>query len=545
MYIDAYFKRNGTTEVIKVVERVNGQRVYKEYAPDYHFYINDPRGTYKSIYGDSLKKIVPKSYSEKQKLLKTLSHNVKKWESDINPVFRCLELNYQNTGISKPHVAFFDIETSFDEENGWSDAADADNYITSISVHLQWIDEIICLAIPPETLSWDEALDIADEVGNVVLFKEESEMLSAFIDVIEDADILSTWNGEVYDIPYVVNRIRKIFDKNETRKLCLWDEMPKERDFDRGGKTQKTYDLIGRIHVDYLQLYKNYNYEERHSYALNAIAEIELKETKVQYDGTLHELYNDDFKKFLEYNIQDTKLLDKLDKKLQFIDLANSIAHANGVLIPTTMGAVAQIDQAIVIEAHRRNMICPDKVHRKGENESRAAGGWVATPKKGFHKWVASTDLRSLYPSTIRALNMSPETIVGQIRLDQTNSEIETWEAKGGKHTFASWWNDRFNVLEMEAFYNQDPGTNIILDMENGKEYELSGKELYDLIFDDKQNLCISANGTIFKTDVEGVIPGLLTKWYTERKSLQKTADMYNEIVNGLELPEDIGDIFD
>jgi DNA polymerase elongation subunit (family B) len=545
LYIDAYFKRNGTTEVINVVERVNGKRVYKEYAPDYHFYITDQRGTHKSIYGDNLKKVVPKSYSEKQKLLKTLSHNVRKWESDINPVFRCLELNYQTAGLPKPNVAFFDIETSFDEENGWSEASNADNYITSISVHLQWIDEIICLAIPPETLTWDEALGIAEEVGNVVLFKDEGEMLQSFMAVIEDADVLSTWNGEAYDIPYVVNRIKKVFDKNETRKLCLWDELPKERDFERGGRTQKTYDLIGRIHVDYLQLYKNYNYEERHSYTLNAISEIELKETKIQYDGTLHELYNDDFKKFLEYNIQDTRLLDKLDKKLQFIDLANSIAHANGVLIQTTMGAVAQIDQAIVIEAHRRNMICPDKVHRKDENESRAAGGWVATPKKGLHKWVASVDLRSLYPSVIRSLNMSPETIVGQIRLDKTNSEIISHESKGGKHTFASWWNDRFNVLEMEDFYNRDAGSRLILDLEGGKEYELSGKELYDLVFHSGQPWCISANGTIFRTDNDGVIPGLLAKWYNERKSLQKIAEGFNEIINGLDLNDEIGDIFD
>ena len=114
--------------------------------------------------------------------------------------------------------------------------------------------------------------------------------------------------------------MKKILGKHETRHLCLWDQEPRIREFERGGKTMPTYDLIGRVHIDYLQLYKKYNYEERHSYALNAIADIELGETKVQYDGTLDELYNDDFKKFLEYNIQDTRLLDKLDKKLQFID---------------------------------------------------------------------------------------------------------------------------------------------------------------------------------------------------------------------------------
>ena len=472
-------------------------------------------------------------------------YNTKKWESDVDPIFRCLEQNYQHLEAPNLNIAFFDIETSFDKDAGWSDASVADNYITSISIHLQWLDEIICLAIPPETLTADEASDIADRVGNVVLFDKEGDMLNAFMDVIEDADVLSGWNSEMYDIPYVINRIKKVLGKHETRRMCLWDQEPRVREFERGGKSQPTYDLVGRVHVDYLQLYRKYNYEERHSYALNSIAEIELGDTKVQYDGTLDELYNDDFEKFLEYNIQDTRLLDKLDKKLQFIDLANSIAHANSVMIQTTMGAVAVTDQAVLIEAHNRNLVCPDKKRSKESTDIRAAGGWVATPKKGLHKWIASTDMKSLYPSVIRALNMSPETIVGQIRLDRTNQEISNWESRGGKYTFASWWNDRFNVLEMEEFYNQDIGTKLILDMENGTEFEITGRELHDLIFENENSWCISANGTIFRTDIDGIIPGLLTRWYTERKVLQGIMTNYQDIednpkIEGVKVPEEL-----
>jgi DNA polymerase elongation subunit (family B) len=544
MYVDSYFKKNGEAETIKVVERVNGKRVYREFQPDFHFYISDPRGTHKTIYGDSVKKISPRTYTEKQKLLKTLSGNVKKWETDVDPIFRCLAQNYQHVDAPVLNVAFFDIETSFDKESGWSDPADADNMITSISVHLQWLDEIICLAVPPDTLSWKEAQAIADEVGNVVLFNKEGEMLEAFMDVIEDADILSGWNSSFYDIPYIVNRIKKVLGKQEARKMCLWDQQPRIREIERGGKTESTYDLIGRVHVDYLELYKKYNYEERHSYKLNSIAEIELNETKVEYEGTLDELYNDDFKKFLEYNIQDTRLLDKLDKKLQFVDLANSIAHANCVLIQTTMGAVAVTDQAVIIEAHNRNMICPDKKHGKENESNRAAGGWVATPRKGLHKWIASTDMKSLYPSVMRALNMSPETIVGQIRLDRTNEEIAMWEAMGSKHTFASWWNDRFHVLEMNDFYDKDIANKLILDMEDGQQFEVTGKELSDLIFSG-QPWCISANGTIFRTDIDGVIPGLLTRWYNERKILQGIMTNYTDIednskIEGVKVPNDI-----
>ena len=530
MYIDALFRRDKSQEAIKVVERVNGKRIYKEFQPDHHFFINDPNGSHRSIYGDKVKKITPHYLAEKQKLVKSLSDNVKKWETDVEPIFRCLENNYKNVEIPRLHVAFFDIETSFDKETGWSEAADANNYITSISLHLQWIDEIICLAIPPETLTMEEAQIIANEVGNVVLFSTEGEMLMAFLQVIEDADIISGWNSEAYDIPYVVNRIKKVLGRQESRKLCLWEMEPKIREYDRGGKTQITYDLVGRIHIDYLQLYKKYNYEERHSYALNSIAEIELNETKVQYDGTLDELYNDDFKKFLEYNIQDTRLLDRLDKKLQFIDLANSIAHSSCVLIQTTMGAVAVTDQNVLMEAHSRNLVCPDKKHNKDETSTRAAGGWVATPKKGFHRWISSTDMKSLYPSVIRAFNMSPETIVGQIRLDRTNQEIKNWESKGSRYTFAAWWNDRFNVVEMDNFYNQDIWDKLILDMEDGTALEITGKELHSLIFESGQPWCISANGTIFKTDVDGIIPSLLARWYNERKILQGIMINYQNI---------------
>jgi DNA polymerase elongation subunit (family B) len=546
VYVDAFFKRGGDSEVIRIVERVGGKRVYREFQPDYHFYVNDPKGTAKSIYGDSVKKMVPRTFGEKQKLVKSVSGNVKKWETDVDPIFRCFEQNYHNAEPPALHVAFFDIETSFDKESGWSDAADADNYITSISIHLQWIDEIICLALPPETLTWDEAQEIANEVGNTILFKSEGEMLTAFMQVIEDADVLSGWNSEAYDIPYVVNRIKKVLGKHEARKLCLWDQNPKPREYDRGGKTQLTYDLLGRVHIDYLQLYKKYNYEERHSYALNAISEIELGETKVQYDGSLDELYNDDFKKFLEYNIQDTRLIDRLDKKLDFISLANSIAHSSCVLLQTTMGAVAVTDQNVLMEAHSKNLVCPDKKHSpRGDDSDKAAGGWVATPRKGFHRWIASTDMKSLYPSVIRAFNMSPETIVGQVRQDQTMNEIALFIAKGAKYTFAGWWNDRFNIVEMENFYNKDIGTKLTLDMEDGQSFEVTGKELNDLIFESGQPWCISANGTIFRTDIDGIIPALLTRWYSERKTLQGIMGNYQDIednakIAGVSVPENL-----
>ena len=113
----------------------------------------------------------------------------------------------------------------------------------------------------------------------------------------------------------------------------MFDQFPKERTYENFGNERQSYDLIGRVHLDYMQLYRKYNYEERHSYRLDFIGEMEVGEKKVAYEGRLDRLYNHDFHKFLEYNIQDVMLIAKMDKKLQFIDLANTIAHDNTVLL--------------------------------------------------------------------------------------------------------------------------------------------------------------------------------------------------------------------
>ena len=137
-----------------------------------------------------------------------------------------------------------------------------------------------------------------------------------------------------------------------------------------------------------LELYRKYTYEERHSFRLDAIGEHELDERKTVYEGSLDNLYKNDFGLFIEYNRQDTALLAKLEKKLKFIELANEIAHQNTVLLQTTMGAVAVTEQAIVNETHRRGMIVPGRKYtRKTVNQNQpAAGAHVATPQKGIHR---------------------------------------------------------------------------------------------------------------------------------------------------------------
>lgn len=546
-YVDAFYDK--ARDVVHVAERVDGKRILVEHKPEYNFYVADPRGKHRSIHGDSVTEVRCKNKTDFKKNVALNRHN-KLFESDIKPLNKTIAKHYINVEPPVLHSAFFDIEVDFDPLRGYATPDEAFMPITAIGVYLQWMETMICLAVPPKTLSWEQAENIAKHVGpEVVLFDNEKSMLEAFLDIIDDADILSGWNSEGYDIPYTVNRIIKVLGKSETRRLCLWGQQPSLREFEAYGKEQRTYDLKGRVHLDYLQLYRNYSYEERHSYKLDYIGEMEVGEKKVDYEGSLDRLYNHDFEKFLEYNIQDTLLLDKLDKKLQYIDLANTIAHDNTVLLPTTMGAVATTEQAIINEAHRRGFVVPDR--ERGEKDGKAAGAYVAFPKKGFHEWVGSMDINSLYPSVFRALNMAPETIVGQIRLDYTERTIHekmegTWvDPETGKQipkkmSFPDSWSGKFACDEYELMMKKDTTHKLTLDMEGGSSHEVTGADLYNLIFNSNQPWNISANGTIFKTSEEfqGIIPGLLERWYAERKIKQKKKMIFQDIQEGLEIPD-------
>ena len=531
-YVDALFDRDA--DIIRVVERKDGKRTFREYQSKYTFYYKDQKGKYKSVYGDPLSRIVCKSTKDFRKEV-AINRDKTLFESDINPIFQCLSENYLNQDSPKLNIAFFDIETDFDPERGFADPSDPFMPITSISVYLQWLETMICLAVPPKTLTMEEARKELEGIDNVMLFAKESEMIDTFLTLIEDSDILSGWNSEGYDIPYTVNRTARVLSKDDTRRFCLWGQLPKKREYEKFGKMSQTFDLIGRVHLDSLNLYRKYTYEERHSYRLDAIGEIEVGENKVPYEGTLDALYNNDFRKFIEYNIQDTALLDKLDKKLRFIDLSNTIAHENTVLIQTTMGAVAVTEQAIVNEAHHRGLQVPNRPKQSEEENTQAAGAYVAFPKKGLHKWIGSMDLNSLYPSVIRALNMAPETVVGQIRPEISDDRVHT-DMNLKKKTFAGSWEGRFATEEYDAVMEQRKDVVLTIDFENGQTEVMSGAEIFKLIFDSNNPWMLSSNGTIFTTEFEGVIPGILKRWYSERKDLQKMLKKAKDAGNKAEI---------
>ena len=420
---------------------------------------------------------------------------------------------------------------------GFSPTSDPFNAVTAISCYLDWLDQLVTLVMPPKHMTDETAKELTADFPNCFLFRSEVEMFETFFQLIEDGDVLTGWNSEGYDIPYMVNRVTRVMSKDDTRKFCLLGQMPKPREYERFGKVETTYDLVGRVHLDYLQLYKKYNYESRHSYSLDAIGEMEVGETKTKYEGTLDQLYNKDFRKFLEYNRQDTMLVFKIHDKLKFLDLANNLAHENTVLLPTVMGSVAMIEMAIMNEAHERGLVVPDKKKRDptAAETLPAAGAYVANPKKGIHENVGAVDITSLYPSVIRSLNMAPETIIGQIRQSLTDqymfdkgtklaSERRNYQEDDDPQTGSILWENLFSTLEYTAVMNQERGTTLTIDYADGRSEEMSAAEVWKLIFDSNKPYILSANGTIFTYDKEGVIPGLLTRWFTERKITQKQA---------------------
>jgi DNA polymerase elongation subunit (family B) len=520
MYVDALFDRE--RDIIHVAERVNGRREYREYPARYIFYYKDNRGKFESIFGEKLERVICSNNKSFQKEKKMYSGQ-RLYESDINPVFRILEDNYLGKEPPTLQTVFFDIEVDFNKDLGFAPPEDPFNAVTAVALHLSWIKKTICLVIKPKTLSSADAQTIVNRFDDTLLMNNEEELLDTFLNLIEDADVISGWNSEGFDIPYMVNRIARVLGKEHTRRFNLWSQYPKRREFERFGKVQETYDTLGRIHLDYMQLYRKYTYEERHSYSLDAIGEYELNERKTAYEGSLDQLYNNDFETFIAYNRQDVDLLVKLDRKLQFIDLANVIAHDNTVLIQTTMGAVAVTDQAIVNEAHQRGYIVPDKQHDKVQkgypHAVTAAGAYVATPKRGYHRDIGSMDLNSLYPSILRSTNMSTETIVGQIRHTLTVPMLRSfnWE-------IAEAWEGKFACPEYELVIDKDDQTLLTIDFENGEELQGTGAEIYSIIFESGQPWVLTSNGTIVNQERKGIIPGLLERWYSERKQLQKKA---------------------
>jgi len=543
LYIDAIFDRDA--DKILIAERVNRKRVLKSELPEHVFYYSHPQGTLISIFDDPVRKFqthdLKKFRAELAK--KRQDPKIKIFESDINPVFRYLANHYMGTPAPTLNIGFFDIEVDFNAKRGFAPTTDPFSPITAISLYNSGTEVLHTLLLCPPTLTMDQGQEIVKDFPNTILFDNEIKLLDTFLNLIEDIDLITGWNSEGFDIPYCVNRVKLLMGEDETRRFCLWNQLPKEREYIKFMRPFKTYELIGRSHLDYLLLYQKHNTQQQHSYRLDFIGEIEVGDTKTPYEGTLDDLYKKDFQKFIEYNRQDVMLMVKIDAKRKFIELANKIAHENCILFKTTMGTVSFVEQAITNEMHKMGFVVPDRKARDEEKDdideeerTPVVGAYVAKPKVGLHEHVGAVDISSLYPSTIRALNMSPETIIGQVLQTETMTLIEKRIAEGTPRAEA--WEGIFATLEVEHMHAQDDAE-LEVQFENGKLWKTTGAGLYEYVFNPDNHVCITANGTLFRTDKDGMIPRLLSSWYAERKKMQTKAKEFEDKAISAKTPEE------
>ena len=516
-YVGSYY--DWDTDTVMIWERgEEGRKVVAHRSPHY-FYIPDEEGTYQSIFGDKLKKLVFDSADEMRAVARSYK---RKFESDIRPEAKVLMNEYHGLPTPVVNFAFLDIEVDYKSKLGFSSPENPYAPINAVTIYQSWTSSYKTYAIPPqgwwkdgsrqnqETQFQADILRMWEEHAlgfkpNVVLCRDERELLAFLVADIQDADIISGWNSEFFDLPYIIKRLLKVYPKLVNKMCFIGCKPPKESTIERFGAPSIVYQLSGRTHIDYMDLFKKFTFEGRTSYALGNIAAEELDIPKLDYDGTLEQLYNRDFVHFVTYNARDVEVLVKLDDKFKFIQIVNQMAHENTVPFSAMLGTVRYVETGIMNFAHNvHNLIAPDKVFN-GEKNRKVEGAIVMLPHMGLWEWLGSVDITSLYPSIIRALNMS----------------IETYRGQFGDANDPQYGEDAWNGIMTKS---ADKFTCLI----DGEEYTLSGAEWSSFI--KERNWAISAFGTLFDQSKPGMVAAVLTFWFNERIRLQAEKKKYTKL---------------
>ena len=410
--------------------------------------------------------------------------NSNAYESDLNEEVRTLiDLYYENDDVSKGHRDFyFDIETAKDE-NGYSTIEDVRTAITSIAYY--------------DKTGNDRRVLILDERGRIKestiqgdgytleIFRDERDLLTRFINAFSEIQptVITGWNTDGYDIPYLLGRCKKVLGKQSIKKFSP-----------AGIVTQNTkskkWKIFGVSSLDYIKLYKNFTYTELPNYRLDTVAKTELGKGKVEYDGDLDDLFEQDIHKFAYYNMTDTDLVYELDEKLQLINLARTICHKGHVPYEDVYYASKYLDGAAIVDLKRNGFVAPNKQFRfiEEERQDALAGAYVMPPIPGLYKWIYDLDLTSLYPSIIMSLNISPETKIGV---------INGWDEKCLLNTDSVKVNINGNVIDDIKTWLQD------------------------------NNYTIASNGTVYDTSRKGFLPAILEKWFNERVKFKNKRDEF------------------
>ena len=387
----------------------NGKRdtEIEQYNP--YMFIQKPNGKYKTLDGKAVERIDFDSISEAKDFVQRYNDvsNMEIFGLDMYTYtyifdnFRG-EINYDPNIIN---VVTIDIECAADE--GFPDIEAADKEITAITLRVR---------------GKSIAFGCGEFVNNdpdvtYIRCSDEKRLLAKFIEAwgILDPDIITGWNIEFFDIPYLVNRIKNLLGFSEAKKLSPWGFLV-EKSVEFRNKQNQSYNPLGVSVLDYYQLYRKLTFGNQESYKLDYIAQIELGEKKIDYSehGNLLELYKNDYQKFIEYNIHDCVLVDRLDDKLKFIEQVMAFTYDAKVNYNDTMATVKPWDIIIHNYLLERNIVIPQ--FKKQSDDEALVGGYVKEPKIGLSKWVVSFDLNSLYPHLIMQYNISQETFRGRFK---------------------------------------------------------------------------------------------------------------------------------
>ena len=455
----------------------NDKRVRRkiEYRPTFYLQSQEP-SEFKTLEGSFVKPIQPGNIADCKEFLE-------RYESVDNfPVFGNNRFDYAFIAddypddilwdMSKVLVAYIDIEVG--SENGFPEPRQANEEVTAITVKIR--DNYFVFGCGDYVKHRDDV--------HYAKCRDERDLLKRFLDFWTrfHPDVVTGWNIKFFDIPYLVNRITKLFDDAEAKKLSPWNRLYM-REVTFMNRVHQSYDIVGCAALDYIELYKKFTYSQQESYRLDNIAHVELGEKKIDYSEfeNLHQLYKQDFQKFIEYNIKDVELVEKLEDKMKLLELALTLAYDNKVNYDDVFTQVRMWDTIIYNYLKRKNIVIPPI--KKGEKNSQYEGAYVKEPEPGLYNWVASFDLNSLYPHLIMQYNISMETILNSSKFD----------------------------MVLDATSKQVSVETLL-------------KETHDLDFLKERNLTVTPNGQFFSTTEQGVMPEIMDSMYKDRTRYKKLA---------------------
>jgi DNA polymerase elongation subunit (family B) len=370
--------------------------------------------------------------------------------------------------------------------------------ITSIALYDVTLKKYYCLIL-------DEKRQInqtTEDNKEIIPYNTEKDLLRGFLDKWEECDptIISGWNSEFFDIPYLYHRMCQVLGNQHANRLSPLKKC-KVMDFGQD-RSESTVKIEGVNHLDYMLLHKKFIMKQEPSYKLDSIGEKYAGINKIEYEGSLDDLFERDVHKFIEYNLRDVEILVALDDKLQFIALTQNICHLCHTSYENIYYATALNEGAILTYLRRENIVSPNKPTTmnpalRAANEEYA-GGYLKDPIPGLYQWVSDLDFTSLYPSIIRNLNMGIETLVARIK--NRDKYDNQWGLADLKQL------DPNKVLHIERVDAQRKVQTV----------EMSVQQVIDFV--ESKNMVIAANGTIFRTDKDSIVAKILDDWFAKRK---------------------------